>query len=514
MPNSESFEHLIDGCAHCIGDDYDPETGTVTAFVTQKVPEDQLDKQDVIDLNEPNRQTDVEEIGDVAALGINEEMGLHDDIQAQSAEHTGRHRPVSGGLSEGLAHSQAGGTGGPFPAEVTDLDAPDARWNESIDEGMRIRVSNAHVYCSDNPQAPAVNKPDGQRQVAQPAPIDARSGAADTENIIGNVVGAVPIQDGTRADCAARTSTTDIPEPGSVDSDEYHNLADEYGQEVRRDYSNIAEEALVKSGRTTGVLRGDVRATSASVRVRYGSGEDDRILLRDQIITDHMSEPGDSGSAVFDDASGALVGLLFAGSQSVTLCNKITNVENALGVEFLPADRDAGEDGDEGGSGNGSDGDSGDGSGGDTGDSDQPDDGSGDGGEDDEDDDPDVGSEASFEDYVEELLIDEYGADNVERQYYLDKSERYADFLVFDESNNRIEGWELENTAGSVISGSGQAIYYAQEAMMEFPDSGTAVPVLCVPDGHIDPRERHVIEQMGVTVREITTPESVSLQGV
>ena len=44
-----------------------------------------------------------------------------------------------------------------------------------------------------------------------------------------------------------------------------------------------------------------------------------------------MSQGGDSGSAVLDDDD-RLVGLLFAGSDSTTVINRIEHVFSALGI--------------------------------------------------------------------------------------------------------------------------------------------------------------------------------------
>jgi hypothetical protein len=46
-----------------------------------------------------------------------------------------------------------------------------------------------------------------------------------------------------------------------------------------------------------------------------------------------MSQGGDSGSAVLDD-NNRLTGLLFAGSESTTIINRIENVFSALGVSL------------------------------------------------------------------------------------------------------------------------------------------------------------------------------------
>jgi hypothetical protein len=85
-----------------------------------------------------------------------------------------------------------------------------------------------------------------------------------------------------------------------------------------------------KTGRTTGWTSGRITAINATVDVNYGGGRVAR--FHDQIITTSMSATGDSGSLLltFDNVA---VGLLFAGSNVVTVCNQIENVRAWLGVE-------------------------------------------------------------------------------------------------------------------------------------------------------------------------------------
>lgn len=84
-----------------------------------------------------------------------------------------------------------------------------------------------------------------------------------------------------------------------------------------------------KSGRTTGHKTGPVTQTSVITRVSYGSAGD--AVFEDQIMVGQpgFSAGGDSGSAVLDENRN-LVGLLFAGSDQVTICNRIQNVLSLL----------------------------------------------------------------------------------------------------------------------------------------------------------------------------------------
>lgn len=85
-----------------------------------------------------------------------------------------------------------------------------------------------------------------------------------------------------------------------------------------------------KSGRTTSLRTGTITDIDAIITVDYGVFT---ATFEDQIITGNMAEGGDSGSLLADDVGNA-VGLLFAGSSTLTAHNKITNVMGALGIDF------------------------------------------------------------------------------------------------------------------------------------------------------------------------------------
>ena len=90
--------------------------------------------------------------------------------------------------------------------------------------------------------------------------------------------------------------------------------------------------AVKKYGRTTRLTKGTIQQVNAMVQVSYGAGK--IAIFDEQIITSAMSAGGDSGSVVLEDAAGTprLIGLLFAGSEQVTILNEINNVFSALGV--------------------------------------------------------------------------------------------------------------------------------------------------------------------------------------
>lgn len=88
-----------------------------------------------------------------------------------------------------------------------------------------------------------------------------------------------------------------------------------------------------KSGRTTGLTRGEIEQIDVASRVDFGG----RIAtFTGQLLTGAISQGGDSGSAVLD-MNGNLTGLLFAGSNVSTLINPIQDVLEALRVEAVVA---------------------------------------------------------------------------------------------------------------------------------------------------------------------------------
>ena len=348
MTNTQEYEHLLD-CKNVLAVDYDDETNTLTVFVSQKLPDADLADEDNVKKRVSGVTVHVEDAGYGDERDGFDALAFLEPLPDAEAGRHNRHRPVVGGISEINAKSTAA-TAGPYPARVTDTSA--GNWGDSISEGDLVRLSNNHVYAR-------VNKGKFGEPVIQPSPMD---GGSMPDDKTGELRGYVTVEDGALVDVAARSVDPEQESP------EYYKLDDSWPTSVRReDYRSLKGQTVTKSGRTTGVTQGDVKATGASVRVNYG--EEGTITLRDQLIAGPMSKGGDSGSPVFLDSTGELVGLLFAGSARQTIFSKIAAVESELGVELLT------EEPGEGGSGGGDDGSGGDGgrggdggSGGDSGD--------------------------------------------------------------------------------------------------------------------------------------------------
>lgn len=90
-----------------------------------------------------------------------------------------------------------------------------------------------------------------------------------------------------------------------------------------------------KCGRTTGHTYGTVKQLEVTVQVSYGTNsvaffEDQVVVVGDSGM---FSAGGDSGSVVLD-TDGYAVGLLFAGSDKITLMNPMSTVLTELGIEL------------------------------------------------------------------------------------------------------------------------------------------------------------------------------------
>jgi hypothetical protein len=93
---------------------------------------------------------------------------------------------------------------------------------------------------------------------------------------------------------------------------------------------------VMKVGRTTGFTKGTIQSINATVNVGYGAGV---ACFTGQISTNAMSAGGDSGSLLLAEGKGRdkaiarmPVGLLYAGSASITIHNPIDAVLNRFGV--------------------------------------------------------------------------------------------------------------------------------------------------------------------------------------
>ncbi|MBC2728517.1 hypothetical protein [Desulfosporosinus sp.] len=274
----------------------------IVVLVTKKLPSEQLADHELIPKNVYDMITDVIEVGKLQAI----EVEILEPLQSR----TEKVRPAPPGLS--IGHYLI--TAGTFGAVVYDNST-----------GQPMILSNNHVLANTsngNDQRASIND-----RIYQPGPLDfvhVDLGYAARQYIIACLKRFVSLADYPEinvVDCAIGEPlensmiVPDILEIGSV-------------QGVTTPALNMA---VKKSGRTTGLTFGEIIVLDALVDVHYGAG---RTLRFDhQIITTKMSSGGDSGSLLFDHNNLA-VGLLFAGSDSITVHNPIQDVLDLLSVNF------------------------------------------------------------------------------------------------------------------------------------------------------------------------------------
>jgi hypothetical protein len=193
-------------------------------------------------------------------------------------------------------------------------------------------LSNNHVLGRINAASPG-------EDVIQPGLIDQNPVcASDAGDAVADLSEFVPITfDGSNLVDAATAQIR----PGRVDTS---GTVLDIGA-VSSDTTDAAIGMNVqKSGRTTGLTHGSVADVDVTVTVQYpkkcGAGGGKSALMTDQIrITPGtFSDGGDSGSVIFEEGpSPRAVGLLFAGSPSSTVANKIGNVLCAFSVPLAMA---------------------------------------------------------------------------------------------------------------------------------------------------------------------------------
>ena len=291
-------------------------TLSIVCSVSKKVAASQLSIKDLVPAILDGMPTDVIETGVIRAL--------------QSP--TEKYRPAPGGVSIGHRDITAGTLGCLVKKD-----------------GRSVILSNNHVLANSN--AAEIGDP-----ILQPGPYD---GGRYPEDHIADLEQFVPINIiGLPSDCPTATGIASFLNRiarlfGSsvrlqaIDQQATENLVDAAiarplnPEDVKDEILQIgtiqgAAEgelgmAIKKSGRTTGLTTGEIQQVDVTANVQYGEGK--IAQFTDQLMAGTMSQGGDSGSAVLDE-SNHLVGLLFAGSDTTTIMNRIQNVFSELGISL------------------------------------------------------------------------------------------------------------------------------------------------------------------------------------
>jgi len=294
----------------------------LTVLVKKKVPRDKLEACHIIPKKIDKCPTDVIEVGEVVALN-----------------RTDRERPARPGLS--IGHYRI--TAGTFGAVVYDEKT-----------GEPLILSNNHVLAN------STDGRDGRAKIGDPILQPGRyDGGTDKEDVIARLYRYVPISLAVSSpNCKIASSVEKLlnkivrkfrrnyqvklytltTSPNLVDAAVAKPLSDDL---IRPDIidigvpKGIAEvdvgDRVVKSGRTTGTNSGRVKVVQATIKISMGDiGE---AIFADQVITTRMAQPGDSGSVVLNERN-EVVGLLSAGSDTVSVFGRIKNACRALRVRF------------------------------------------------------------------------------------------------------------------------------------------------------------------------------------
>ena len=291
--------------SHKIKKEQDTGDPCLTVFVEQKLDGALLGSDQAIPKTIKKYKTDVIETGPIFAEPHHtEDLAQDEEPEVGIQTLRGRIRPVEGGYSVGHYRITAG-------------TMATAVYDRSPFPGIPRRyymLSNNHVLANSNNAR--IGDP-----ILQPGPYD---GGTYPRDLVARLYRFVPIRfDG-------RCNYVDA----AIAVGEFHDLDREiYWIGYVKGVATVGVNTIVqKTGRTTSYTSGRVTAINATVNVNYGGGRVGRMCR--QIVTTNMSAGGDSGSLLCDMNERA-VGLLFAGSSSVTIHNDIRYVQSLLGIRVV-----------------------------------------------------------------------------------------------------------------------------------------------------------------------------------
>jgi len=250
---------------------------------------------------------EIVKVGHVKALST---MVQEQELAASlDAERMARIRPCLGGISIGNPKITAGTLGTAISFG-----------------GTLYGLSNNHVLAAVSTLQAARAK--AGDVILQPGRAD---GGSSPDDIIGTLYSYVPLNElgSNLVDCAIFKPTS--PDMLSTDILGLRPFNGSKKAEV--------EMQLVKSGRTSGVSTGKALDIDATMSVDYGNFT---ATFKHQIVSDFMASPGDSGSLTMDPLDNSAVGLVYAGSEYITMHNHIGDVFSALtagaiGPEGVPS---------------------------------------------------------------------------------------------------------------------------------------------------------------------------------
>jgi hypothetical protein len=230
--------------------------------------------------------------------------------------HRFRVRPAPGGVSVGHVKITAGTLG------VLSR-------GRSAPRNQRLLIlSNNHVLANSNSAALG-------DQIVQPGPYDGGKAPQDTVAVLERFVPINFSGGNNLVDAATGWAWPDRVRKELV-----------YVSGGRLIYFNVGSIPVAavpglgvgKSGRTTQLTSGQVRAVGVTINVSYGAGRVAKFVNQIAIraASGDFSQGGDSGSLIWTwDSRRAPVGLLFAGGGGTTFANRISDVLSALDITLV-----------------------------------------------------------------------------------------------------------------------------------------------------------------------------------
>ena len=204
--------------------------------------------------------------------------------------------------------------------------------------GALVQKGSTYYILSNNHVLAQANRGEVGEEISQPGLVDYNCGAYQ---IVAHLSDFVPISFARRTTNVVDAAIAEIvPWRVRMDGD----ILD-IGQISGSTVPPTIGLAVQKSGRTTGHTLGTIAAIDVTVSVKYPSGCGSRrgkkaTFVNQILINDaSFSSGGDSGSLVVtQDTIPRALGLLFAGSETTTVCNPIDDVLDALGISLVGTD--------------------------------------------------------------------------------------------------------------------------------------------------------------------------------
>lgn len=268
----------------------------VVVLVTRKMSQEKLLAESVVPSTLDGIATDIMEVGEIRFLG-----------------RTSLSRPAYPGTSIGHFKVSAGTFGAVVYDRKTD---------------MPLILSNNHILAN------ITNGRDERSAIGDPIYQPGSYDGGTSKDVIANLYRFVPIlyqEKGKSGSKSAAPNRVDaaVAKPVSPELIAPDILDIGGVKATRKPEMNMKVQ---KSGRTSGVTSGCIRVLHTTVKVDMD--DDKYAVFEDQVVTDMVSKPGDSGSLVLTDGGEAL-GLLFAGSDRSAIFSPIQNVLNALDVTMV-----------------------------------------------------------------------------------------------------------------------------------------------------------------------------------